>query len=96
MLGVGGQANAFRQAVRHATSTRTARRGFATVSDRFVTILECGARDGLQNEKETVSTATKAELITRLGGTGLRYIEAGAFVSPKWVPQVCLSTQRVW
>ena len=47
----------------------------------FVTILECVARDGLQNEKSMVGTEIKAELIRRLVGTGLKYVEAGAVVS---------------
>ncbi|XP_033638157.1 hydroxymethylglutaryl-CoA lyase, mitochondrial-like [Asterias rubens] len=54
----------------------------------FVKIVEVGPRDGLQNEKEMVSTDTKVELINRLAGTGLKVIEATSFVSPKWVPQM--------
>jgi hydroxymethylglutaryl-CoA lyase len=53
-----------------------------------VRIVEVGPRDGLQNEKQPVSTATKLELIRRLALAGLRDIEATAFVSPKWVPQM--------
>ena len=53
-----------------------------------VRIVEVGARDGLQNEKTIVPTATKVELIDRLSATGLRTIEATSFVSPKWVPQL--------
>ena len=53
-----------------------------------VRIVEVGARDGLQNEKAIVPTATKIELIDRLSATGLRTIEATSFVSPKWVPQL--------
>ncbi|KAI9775509.1 MAG: hypothetical protein M1839_001050 [Geoglossum umbratile] len=53
-----------------------------------VRIIEVGPRDGLQNEKNIVPLATKIELIERLAKTGLRDIEAGAFVSPKWVPQM--------
>ena len=53
-----------------------------------VRIVEVGPRDGLQNEKAMVSTADKIELIDRLSRTGLRSIEATAFVSPKWVPQM--------
>lgn len=53
-----------------------------------VRIVEVGARDGLQNEKAIVPTATKIELIDRLGATGLRTIEATSFVSPKWIPQL--------
>jgi hydroxymethylglutaryl-CoA lyase len=53
-----------------------------------VKIVEVGPRDGLQNEKEVVPTATKIELIERLASAGLRVIEATSFVSPKWVPQM--------
>lgn len=52
-----------------------------------VKIVEVGARDGLQNESP-VSTATKVRLINLLSDTGLTHIEAGSFVSPKWVPQM--------
>ena len=55
---------------------------------RKVRIVEVGPRDGLQNEKQIVPTETKIEFIRRLGETGLKTIEATAFVSPKWVPQV--------
>jgi hydroxymethylglutaryl-CoA lyase len=53
-----------------------------------VRIVEVGPRDGLQNEKQSISTAVKLELIDRLGAAGLRAIEATSFVSPKWVPQM--------
>ncbi|WDS38202.1 hydroxymethylglutaryl-CoA lyase [Pseudoxanthomonas sp.] len=53
-----------------------------------VKLVEMGARDGLQNEPGTVSTQTKLALIARLADAGLRHIEATAFVSPKWVPQM--------
>ena len=53
-----------------------------------VRIVEVGPRDGLQNEKSDIGTANKIELIDRLSRTGLRSIEATAFVSPKWVPQM--------
>ena len=53
-----------------------------------VKIVEVGPRDGLQNEKQTVPAAIKIELIGRLGAVGLKVIEATAFVSPKWVPQM--------
>ncbi|WP_428611715.1 hydroxymethylglutaryl-CoA lyase [Shewanella sp.] len=52
-----------------------------------VSIFEVGARDGLQNEK-AVTTADKLALIDQLGEAGLTRIEAGSFVSPKWVPQM--------
>ncbi|MBV6475999.1 MAG: 3-hydroxy-3-isohexenylglutaryl-CoA/hydroxy-methylglutaryl-CoA lyase [Rhodocyclaceae bacterium] len=53
-----------------------------------VKIVEVGPRDGLQNEKQLVPAAAKVELIDRLGMAGLKAIEATAFVSPKWVPQM--------
>ncbi|MBP6344744.1 MAG: hydroxymethylglutaryl-CoA lyase, partial [Neisseriaceae bacterium] len=53
-----------------------------------VKIVEVGPRDGLQNEAQQVSTEVKLELIERLGEVGLTTIEATAFVSPKWVPQM--------
>ncbi|HFF5942116.1 MULTISPECIES: hydroxymethylglutaryl-CoA lyase [Stenotrophomonas] len=54
----------------------------------YVRIVEVGPRDGLQNEKQSVSTGDKIELINRLSATGLRSIEATSFVSPKWIPQL--------
>lgn len=59
-----------------------------TPNDDVVRIVEVGPRDGLQNEKMTIALKTKIELIHRLAMTGLRDIEAGSFVAPKWVPQV--------
>ncbi len=53
-----------------------------------VRIVEVGPRDGLQNEPRNVSTGVKIELIERLASAGLRSIEATAFVSPRWVPQM--------
>ena len=58
-----------------------------------VRIVEVGPRDGLQNEKQLVSTDTKLELIGRLGQAGLQAIEATAFVSPRWVPQMADSAE---
>ena len=58
-----------------------------------VRIVEVGARDGLQNEKTDIGTANKIALIDRLSATGLRSIEAAAFVSPKWVPQMADAAQ---
>lgn len=51
-------------------------------------MVEVGPRDGLQNEPGNVSAAVKIELIDRLAATGLPAIEATAFVSPRWVPQM--------
>ncbi|SEO58641.1 hydroxymethylglutaryl-CoA lyase [Aquisalimonas asiatica] len=53
-----------------------------------VRIVEVGPRDGLQNEAGTIPTATKLDLIHRLADAGLTTVEATAFVSPKWVPQM--------
>jgi hydroxymethylglutaryl-CoA lyase len=54
-----------------------------------VKIVEVGPRDGLQNEKTIIPPDVKVGLINRLGHAGSRVIEAGSYVSPKWVPQVC-------
>ena len=56
-------------------------------------IVEVGPRDGLQNEKAEVPTAVKVELIERLADAGLQAVEATAFVSPKWVPQMADHTE---
>jgi len=58
-----------------------------------VKLVEVGPRDGLQNEATPVPTAVKVELIHRLQDAGLGVIEATAFVSPKWVPQMADSAQ---
>jgi len=58
-----------------------------------VRIVEVGPRDGLQNEKGEVPTAVKLELIERLADAGLQAVEATAFVSPKWVPQMADHTE---
>ena len=55
---------------------------------KFVKIVDVGPRDGLQNEPGFVPTETKVSLIHKLADCGLSMIEAGAFVSPKWVPQM--------
>ena len=55
---------------------------------RRVTVVEVGPRDGLQNERAGVSTADKIEFVNRLSAARLPVIEVGAFVSPKWVPQM--------
>lgn len=60
---------------------------------RKVRIVEVGPRDGLQNESVQVPVATRVELINMLSGTGLKTIEVGAFVSPKWVPQMAHTDQ---
>ena len=55
--------------------------------------MEVGPRDGLQNEATPVPTGVKVELIHRLQDAGLGVIEATAFVSPKWVPQMADNAQ---
>jgi hydroxymethylglutaryl-CoA lyase len=55
---------------------------------KAVKMVEVGPRDGLQNEAQTVATATKIALIEKLADAGLPVVEAGSFVSPKWVPQM--------
>ncbi|MDO3386814.1 hydroxymethylglutaryl-CoA lyase [Gilvimarinus sp. SDUM040013] len=52
------------------------------------TLVEVGPRDGLQNETGLIASADKIELINALARAGLTRIEAGAFVNPKWVPQM--------
>ncbi len=58
-----------------------------------VRIVEVGPRDGLQNERGEVPTEIKVELIERLADAGLPAVEATAFVSPKWVPQMADHTE---
>jgi hydroxymethylglutaryl-CoA lyase len=58
-----------------------------------VSIVDVGPRDGLQNEKGEVPTAIKLELIERLADAGIRSVEATAFVSPKWIPQMADHTE---
>ena len=58
-----------------------------------VRIVEVGPRDGLQNEPREVPTGIKVQLIERLADAGLPAVEATAFVSPKWVPQMADHTE---
>jgi hydroxymethylglutaryl-CoA lyase len=58
-----------------------------------VTIVEVGPRDGLQNEPTPVPVAAKVALIEALAEAGLPVIEAGSFVSPRWVPQMAGSDE---
>lgn len=53
-----------------------------------VTLVDVGPRDGLQNEPGLVALQDKLRLIDDLGAAGLRVIEAGSFVNPKWIPQM--------
>lgn len=74
-----------RQPIQHCTrSLQTAAGG----SKGKVRIVEVGPRDGLQNEKTPISAEDKVTLINKLTHAGLEIVEAGSFVSPKWVPQV--------
>lgn len=57
-------------------------------TQKFVKITDVSPRDGLQNESKMIPLKMKLELIERLASTGIRSIECGSFVSPKWVPQV--------
>ena len=58
-----------------------------------VKIVDVGPRDGLQNEKQPVSTQTKIQLVHLLQDAGLKEIEVTSFVSPKWVPQMADNAQ---
>lgn len=58
-----------------------------------VRIVEVGPRDGLQNEAKPVPVEVKVELIDRLTDAGHTTVEAGSFVSPKWIPQMANTDQ---
>ncbi|TRX73488.1 hydroxymethylglutaryl-CoA lyase [Pseudomonas mangiferae] len=60
-----------------------------------VRLVEVGARDGLQNEPRSLPVATRVALVERLVEAGLRTLEVGAFVSPRWVPQMAGSDEVV-
>jgi len=60
---------------------------------QIANIVEVGPRDGLQNEKQALLVQDKVNLINALSETGLQHIEAGSFVSPKWVPQMANSNE---
>eukprot|EP01033_Poteriospumella_lacustris_P013387 gene13387-9586_t len=70
-----------------ARSLKISARSFSSLPKR-VRIVEVGLRDGLQNEPKPVPTEAKLELLRLLANSGLKTIEAGSFVSPKWVPQM--------
>ncbi|MDG2079751.1 MAG: hydroxymethylglutaryl-CoA lyase [Pseudomonadales bacterium] len=53
-----------------------------------VQIVEVGPRDGLQNEESALEVGVKISLVDKLSEAGFSQIEAGSFVSPKWVPQM--------
>ena len=54
----------------------------------MISICEVGPRDGLQNERDVLPPATRAELVNRLAAAGLPRIEAASFVSAERVPQM--------
>jgi hydroxymethylglutaryl-CoA lyase len=58
-----------------------------------VTVVEVGPRDGLQNEKVAIPLEAKVEFCEALIAAGLSVVETGAFVSPKWVPQMAGSDE---
>lgn len=60
---------------------------------QHVRLVEVGPRDGLQNERHPVSVEQRIQLIDALSGAGFRHIEAGSFVSPRWVPQMADSAE---
>jgi hydroxymethylglutaryl-CoA lyase len=60
-----------------------------------VGVVEVGPRDGLQNESRTLSVEERFYFIKHLVASGLRRIEVGAFVSPKWVPQMAGSQELI-
>ncbi|SCV67711.1 BQ2448_5322 [Microbotryum intermedium] len=62
-------------------------------AQRSVKLIEVGPRDGLQNEKAVLTADLKTSLITKLANVGLRTIEAGSFVAPKWVPQMASTSE---
>jgi hydroxymethylglutaryl-CoA lyase len=60
---------------------------------KHVKVVEVGPRDGLQNESTTVPAEIKVQLVEKLADAGLSVIEVGAFVSPRWVPQMATSAE---
>lgn len=78
-----------RQSLRYQRCFSTSRTHLAD----HVRIVEVGARDGLQNEKNAISLENKLELIRKLSTTGVTHIEAGSFVPAKWVPQMASTSE---
>ncbi|MCB1447972.1 MAG: hydroxymethylglutaryl-CoA lyase [Rhizobiaceae bacterium] len=58
-----------------------------------VRLVEVGPRDGLQNEAGLVPLDIKVALVDRLSAAGFPAVEAGSFVSPRWVPQMADSPE---
>ena len=67
----------------------------ATKYPQKVIINEVGPRDGLQNEDQTITLEDKINLVNLLVKSGLKSIEVGSFVSPKWVPQMADSLELI-
>lgn len=75
-----------RRTLRHPRGLPPSSRSLSSSSPRQpIKLVEVGPRDGLQNEKTPLDAGVKVELIERLVRSGLRDVEAGSFVSPKWV-----------
>jgi hydroxymethylglutaryl-CoA lyase len=62
-------------------------------ANKHVKIVEVGLRDGLQNESTHLSVDQRYDLYEKLVEAGVKNIEIGAFVSPKWVPQMAVTAQ---
>jgi (R)-citramalyl-CoA lyase len=60
-----------------------------------VTVFEVGPRDGLQNEPDVLPPETRAELVERLVGAGIRAVEVASFVHPRRVPQMASAEEVV-
>lgn len=60
-----------------------------------VKIVEVGLRDGLQNENKYLSVEQRYDLFAQLCEAGVQSVEIGAYVSPKWVPQMAVTPELV-
>ena len=58
------------------------------MEEKKIVIKEVGPRDGLQNEKEILSSKQKIDWINQLSNTGIPYIEITSFVPSSWIPQL--------
>ena len=70
------------------SGTESAPKTPSSSAAKKIRVIEVGPRDGLQNEKVRVPASAKVELVERLVDAGLRDVEVGSFVHPKWVPQM--------
>lgn len=70
------------------SGTQVASKTPSTRAGTKIRVIEVGPRDGLQNEKVRVPASAKVELVERLVDAGLKDVELGSFVHPKWVPQM--------